>query len=192
MFDELIRAVSDAPVHVHEEMVHDIDVLTDRVSALQRSIDRLGAAFAEGAGTMARLLDHLNYFDGIEPRLSALEARERRRAFDPFFRSAEFADVTRGTVAKVSDDYAVLADRLALCAGPIIDIGAGRGELVRLLGERGARAWGIDNRPDLVAAAQRDGLDIRLGDAVEALATTTRLVSRCGRRAPRARAPDSE
>ena len=59
---------------------HVVRVLTDRVATLQRSIDRLGAAFADGAGTMARLLEHLNFFDGLEPRIAALEEAERRRA----------------------------------------------------------------------------------------------------------------
>ncbi|MEO8697398.1 MAG: class I SAM-dependent methyltransferase [Acidimicrobiales bacterium] len=169
MFDELIRAVSDAPVHVHDDVVHDIDVLTDRVAALQRSIDRLGAAFADGAGTMARLLDHLNFFDGVSPRLAALEERERRRGFDPFFEYAKFEEAARASSPEDATDYTTVADRLAECPGPVIDLGAGRGDLVRLLGERGATAWGVDRDADLVAAGQRAGLDVRLGDAVDAL-----------------------
>jgi O-antigen chain-terminating methyltransferase len=41
-----------------------------------------------------------------------------------------------------------------------------------LLGERGATVWGVDIDADLVSSGQREGLDIRLGDAVETLRTT--------------------
>jgi trans-aconitate methyltransferase len=44
----------------------------------------------------------------------------------------------------------------------ILDIGCGDGALTQQIAERGARVVGIDNSPDMIAAAQARGLDARL------------------------------
>jgi len=52
-------------------------------------------------------------------------------------------------------------------AGPparLLDVGAGVGMLVRLAGERGWQAVGIDVDPAVVAYARARGLDVRLGE----------------------------
>jgi SAM-dependent methyltransferase len=50
-------------------------------------------------------------------------------------------------------------------AGPVVDIGCGQGELVRLLLNDGYQAEGVDVSPEQVAIAHAAGLDrIRLGD----------------------------
>lgn len=50
-------------------------------------------------------------------------------------------------------------------AGPILDIGCGQGELVRLMLADGYNAGGIDISPEQVAIAHESGLDeVRLGD----------------------------
>ena len=46
----------------------------------------------------------------------------------------------------------------------ILDIGCGEGALTARIAERGARVVGIDNSPEMVAAAQARGLDARLMD----------------------------
>ena len=46
----------------------------------------------------------------------------------------------------------------------ILDIGCGEGALTARIEERGARVVGIDNSPEMVAAAQARGLDARLMD----------------------------
>lgn len=56
-------------------------------------------------------------------------------------------------------------------AGPVLDIGCGQGELVRLLAADGFDAEGIDVSPEQVAIAHAGGLDrVRHGDYREALA----------------------
>jgi 2-polyprenyl-3-methyl-5-hydroxy-6-metoxy-1,4-benzoquinol methylase len=54
-------------------------------------------------------------------------------------------------------------------AGPVLDIGCGRGELLGLLREAGVEARGIDADADMVAYAQGDGLDVEQADLVEHL-----------------------
>lgn len=49
----------------------------------------------------------------------------------------------------------------------ILDIGCGDGALTERIVERGARVIGIDNSPEMVAAAQARGIDARLIDAAD-------------------------
>jgi 2-polyprenyl-3-methyl-5-hydroxy-6-metoxy-1,4-benzoquinol methylase len=169
LLEQLVIAAEEPPLHVHDDVVHDIDVLQDRVASLQRTLDRLGASFSDAAGTMARLLDHLNHFDGIAPRVEVLEERERRRGFTPFFEYGDFEAVGRGPEHTIEARYSDLADSLVASPGPVVDLGAGRGELLGLLRSRGVEAWGVDIDKDLVADGQKAGHDLRLGDAVDTL-----------------------
>jgi glycosyltransferase involved in cell wall biosynthesis/SAM-dependent methyltransferase len=52
---------------------------------------------------------------------------------------------------------------------PVLDCGCGRGELLELLRAEGVTASGIDFDAEMLAEAERIGLDVTLGDAVEAL-----------------------
>jgi SAM-dependent methyltransferase len=54
--------------------------------------------------------------------------------------------------------------RAAGAPGRLLDVGAGIGALVRLAGERGWRAVGVDVDPAVVAHARAHGLDVRLGE----------------------------
>lgn len=54
--------------------------------------------------------------------------------------------------------------RAAGAPGRLLDVGAGVGALVRLAGERGWEAVGIDVDPAVVAYARARGLDVRLGE----------------------------
>jgi len=53
---------------------------------------------------------------------------------------------------------------------PVVDLGCGRGDLLRLLGEAGVPASGVDANPVLVARAQAAGLDAVADDAFVHLA----------------------
>jgi O-antigen chain-terminating methyltransferase len=54
-------------------------------------------------------------------------------------------------------------------AGPILDLGCGRGELLLLLREAGVEATGVENDSALAEAARRRGLEIIEDGALEAL-----------------------
>ncbi len=53
---------------------------------------------------------------------------------------------------------------------PAMDIGCGRGEWLGLLRKAGISAFGVDTNPVQIEEARRDGLDVRLGDALAFLA----------------------
>jgi SAM-dependent methyltransferase len=54
--------------------------------------------------------------------------------------------------------------RAAGAPGRLLDVGSGVGALVRLAGERGWQAVGVDVDPAVVAYARARGLDVRLGE----------------------------
>jgi SAM-dependent methyltransferase len=54
-------------------------------------------------------------------------------------------------------------------AGPVLDLGCGRGELLLLLREAGVEACGIESDPALAQAARRRGIEVIEADALEEL-----------------------
>ncbi|MBS1836663.1 MAG: class I SAM-dependent methyltransferase [Actinobacteria bacterium] len=169
VISHVVDGLQDPRSHIHDDIVHELDSMQDRVAGLQSTLDRLGVTFSETASVMARMLDHLNELDGIGARLDRLEEAERRRGFDPFFDYGAFEDVARGSSEGIALEYGDLADRLAASPGPVLDIGAGRGEFLQLMADRGTTCWGIEIDEQLVRAGREAGLDVRLGDGVEAL-----------------------
>jgi SAM-dependent methyltransferase len=52
---------------------------------------------------------------------------------------------------------------------PVLELGCGRGELIRLLEEAGCRAYGVDSDEGMAEKARADGLDVTCADAIEFL-----------------------
>jgi SAM-dependent methyltransferase len=71
---------------------------------------------------------------------------------------------SRGTVAPGLSSYDLLAD-IAQPGERVLDLGCGDGYLLRLLGERGATAIGLDRSPAELALAHRRGAIAVHGDA---------------------------
>jgi O-antigen chain-terminating methyltransferase len=65
----------------------------------------------------------------------------------------------------------VKASQAATGARPLLDIGSGRGEWLQLLAQHEVDAYGVDTDPSMVAACLELGLDARLGNALEHLAS---------------------
>jgi SAM-dependent methyltransferase len=53
--------------------------------------------------------------------------------------------------------------------GPVLDVGCGRGELLRLLSDNGIAASGVEVNPIAVEECRKNGLEIEKGDAIAAL-----------------------
>ena len=56
-------------------------------------------------------------------------------------------------------------------AGPVVDLGCGRGEWLSLLAQEGWMTRGVDSSEEAVREARERGLDVELGDLVEFLET---------------------
>jgi O-antigen chain-terminating methyltransferase len=74
----------------------------------------------------------------------------------------------RGSTADIAEKQRVYVEDFR-GAGPVLDLGCGRGEFLSLLREANIEARGVDADPDMVAYATGEGLDVALGDVVEHL-----------------------
>jgi SAM-dependent methyltransferase len=76
-----------------------------------------------------------------------------------------FEDRFRGSqreIRKRVEDYLPILES----ASDVVDIGCGRGELLRALRDRGVRARGVDVNAGMVDLCRGEGLDVELGDAL--------------------------
>jgi O-antigen chain-terminating methyltransferase len=117
-----------------------VDELEERVYRLERRPATSEAPTATPAAPAAD--SHVPPFDyfSLEMRIRGPRAdiRERQRIYVDAFRDA----------------------------APVLDVGAGRGEFLGLLGEAGIEARGIEVDPELVDYGRSQGLSVELGDAV--------------------------
>ena len=149
---ELADALRRPNTHVHLDLVGQVDALQERLSALERQPVDAPGGLAE-----------------IGRRLERLEAAEARRRFRPPFRWAAFDAEFRGSAEEIKGRYADLVPLLA-DAGPVLDIGCGRGEFLQLLGEAGIDGRGVELDPELARDASDRGLRVEVGDGLEVLA----------------------
>lgn len=151
----------------------------EETRALTARMDAALADIGETLGEVDRRLRHL------ENRLRA-DALERTRADMP----ARGGSAAGGSLVPPLDDFDYLAfeerfrgpeelvrerqrhhaDRFADVTGEVVDLGAGRGELLELLRERGVDAFGVDASAEMVALARLKGLRAEHSDIFEFLA----------------------
>jgi O-antigen chain-terminating methyltransferase len=153
VLDELTDTASADHDHSHPDLVGIVDVLVDRWASYER-------APVESAAGMADL----------HRRVEALEAREARRQFRPWFKESRFAEEFRGSWDELAERYRDLAERLGQSA-PVFDLGCGRGEFLTLLKELGIEASGIEIDPELAEEGRARGLAVDEGDGLAHLAT---------------------
>lgn len=81
---------------------------------------------------------------------------------------AGFEQTFRGDEAMIRDRQRGYVDILRNVS-PVVDLGAGRGEMIELLAEAGVPATGVDHDPDMADHARAKGLAIECLDAFEYL-----------------------
>lgn len=144
------------------------EVRDRRLPALAARLDALVARLHEELAETAGLLDRV--VAGEPLRVSAPPAVEARLPAAMLGASRAFAEAFRGSEEEIS---ARVAEHLAVLRGkaPVLDLGCGRGELLRQLLAAGIEASGVDTDPAMVEACRRAGLAVSEGDAVAALET---------------------
>jgi len=154
-------AVGLAGVQALAEEVRDrrLPALSSRLDAL---VARLHEELAETAGLLDRVVA------GEPLRISAPPALEARLPQAVLAASRAFAETFRGSEEEIAGR---VAEHVGLLRGrePVLDLGCGRGELLRLLRSAGIEASGVDTDPAMVEACRRAGLAVAEADAVAAL-----------------------
>jgi O-antigen chain-terminating methyltransferase len=81
-----------------------------------------------------------------------------------------FEERFRGPAEDVAGKQRFYLPFLRELPGPVLDVGCGRGEFLRLLKSEGIRGAGIETNPIAARQCREDGLDVREGDGIDALA----------------------
>jgi SAM-dependent methyltransferase len=129
-----------------------------------------------------RELAHLENRDSAQDsRIAHLEALSSRsspssslpRTEAPFLPESVyslFEERFRGSSTQVAEKQRFYLPFLWNLPGPVLDAGCGRGEFLRLLKNEGIVGQGVEASGLAAAACRAAGLDVREGDAIEALA----------------------
>lgn len=83
-----------------------------------------------------------------------------------------FEERFRGSPEDISAGQSFYLDFLRGVRGPVLDVGSGRGEFLRLLRDSRIVARGIEVNPLSVEASRREGLEVAEGDALDLLGKT--------------------
>jgi hypothetical protein len=148
VFATLVDRLDDPGSHVHADLLGQIDA----------ALDRLGELHAMPADPSPGL-------STTRGAPSAPGTPVPTAWLDP----AELETFLRGTPAEIRARYAGLVEMLAL-ASPVLEVHAGRGELLGLLAERGVAVQGCETQSGLVDAARSSGVPVDAGDSLAALA----------------------
>ena len=81
-----------------------------------------------------------------------------------------FEERFRGPSAEVAEKQRFYLPFVSNLPGPVFDAGCGRGEFLAILKKEGIAARGVETSSVAVQACRAAGLDVREGDAIEALA----------------------
>jgi 2-polyprenyl-3-methyl-5-hydroxy-6-metoxy-1,4-benzoquinol methylase len=72
----------------------------------------------------------------------------------------------RGSEAQIAEHVRIYPPLFAGSTGPVLEIGSGRGELLKQLNDAGLKAYGVDLDPAMVQAARAKGLNVLEGDGI--------------------------
>ncbi len=147
-------------------------------------LDALSRRCDEQQAELEALRPRIEFTVELDERLTRLERRERHPAARPAAPSSASPPAQAGQV--VVPDYFAYESRMRgpterirdrqrrylddfRDAGPVLDIGCGRGEFLGLLREVGIEASGVDPDADMVAYCRGEGLDVEQAGGIEHL-----------------------
>ncbi len=147
----------------------------DASSELADGLDRLRAE-------SERRWDELSRRAGVqEARLTLAESAGPARSTGPALPAsaaeglpagvyALFEERYRGSPGQIEQGQRWYLDLLRGAVGPVLDVGCGRGEFLRLLKGAGITAAGIESNPISAASCRKEGLEVEEADALASLA----------------------
>src|SRR6056297_2740294 len=161
--DSLVQEFRSERAHLHGTLRSETSLLARVFADLSRRVDQIGqrsGAASEDLSAPATQID--------------LPASEGFEAFkDSFYHRLE--NRYRGSVEEIADRLRIYlpdVEAAVMRSGgkPVMDIGCGRGEWLGLLKRAGIDGFGVDTNAVQIEAAKEQGLNVRLGDALKALA----------------------
>lgn len=161
--DSLVQEFRSERAHLHATLRSETSLLARVFADLSRRVDQIGqrgGAAAEDLSVPASQID--------------LPASEGFEAFkNSFYHRLE--NSYRGSVEEIADRLRIYlpdVEAAVMRTGgkPVMDIGCGRGEWLALLKRAGIDGFGVDTNALQIEAATEQGLDVRLSDALKALA----------------------
>jgi O-antigen chain-terminating methyltransferase len=156
--------------------------LVSAVERNRRSIERRFEEFTEdlnrwrrGSEKESRRRDSVQdtriaYLEALSSRGTPAASAARSEPALPESVYALFEERFRGPSAEVAEKQKFYLPFVWNLPGPVFDAGCGRGEFLALLGNEGIPARGVETSAIAAEACRAAGLDVREGDAIEALA----------------------
>jgi SAM-dependent methyltransferase len=141
-----------------------VDALSERADAAAAAGERAERLLRELEERLTRV-ERRGAGGGKAPAPVTVASQPAAASLPDYF---AFESRMRGSVDAVRERQRGYVDDFRE-AGPVLDIGCGRGELLSLLREAGVEARGIDADADMVAYTRGDGLDVEQADLVEYL-----------------------
>jgi O-antigen chain-terminating methyltransferase len=180
------KALQEELEHLRDRLVpslgQQIAGISQALAAVQALAEevrdqRLPAAVARLDALIERLAEELQVVRGLLDRVLLQEPLQvppleegLELALPEAVRQASlrFLQAHRGDSQEILERVGVYLE-LFREAAPVLDLGCGRGELLRLLTQAGIQAWGVDADPSAVAFCRQLGLEAHQQDALAAL-----------------------
>jgi SAM-dependent methyltransferase len=165
---EVVGRECNGLARFHSLLVQYLQTITVYIDSKDRSLGgrELGQRLAMTEQRMLALKRELDGMGGVRPA-----GPPDARPAEPFGGTVDsltylgFEDQFRGSQPAVRGRVADYVPIFA-AASDVVDIGCGRGELLGLLRECGAKARGVDASPAMVELCRAAGLDVEQADAV--------------------------
>jgi O-antigen chain-terminating methyltransferase len=161
--DSLVHEFRSERAHLHNTLRSETALLARVFADLSRRVDMIGQRTGIASEDLSTPTSQID-----------LPASEGFEAFkDSFYHRLE--NRYRGSVEEIADRLRIYlpdVEAAVMRSGgkPVMDIGCGRGEWLGLLKRAGIDGFGVDTNAVQIEAAKEQGLDVRLGDALKALA----------------------
>lgn len=157
------------------------DSLNTSIRELSAQLQTLAASTGERDGRLATVESVASGLEGVVARLSrSTQTTSQIGEAQPIPVPPEsqgdasyllLENRFRGSEAAIRERMSHYVDVFRGVSQPVLDLGAGRGELLKLMRESGIPSYGVDPDSAMISVARENNLDIRLGDGIAHLRT---------------------